>query len=103
MATSANSRAGTVTRTVSREYFHCIVSGWAYQTWKNKESGRRRRSWYRALEELGFAYVFLADADRQLAVRIRAAQIHERQKDADALEDWREAEEEASRFYDVRD
>lgn len=74
------SRAGTMKRTVSREYFHRIVSGWAYQRWKSKESERRRRDWYQALQELGFDYVFLADANRQLAVHTRAAEIYERHK-----------------------
>ena len=104
MAVLFNFRAGTVRRTISREYFEHTVSGRAYQKWKSKESGRRVRNWLQAIEELGFEYVYATrDESRHLKTDLKAYEVYERRKDADALEDWCEAEREARQYYDVRD
>ena len=101
MALLSNSRAGIMRRVVSKEYFRRIVHTWAYEKWKSKESRRRIRNSLQALQELGFCCVFVTDTDRRMLVQIRAYEIYERRKDADALEDWCQAEEDARRYYDV--
>lgn len=102
MTLVARPRVGTASRVVKREHFNQIVSVWAYQRWKSKELERRRRNWYEALRELGADYVW-PSSPSHLTVCIRALEVYDRHKDADAFEDWCMTEREAEEYYEVRD
>ena len=80
---------------VSRARFEAMVSHDAYRLWEQNIGRRRHRDWYHAHSEFALASVdpIWSNDPRYVRVKIRAEQLYEERKTADALEDWFSAEQ----------
>lgn len=108
MASVSNIRRGGY-YVLSRRGFEDIVRTWAWHKWSIKEQSRRDRDWHEAQRLLGlrlspqlFKSISFNDYILLLQkIRSKAEEVYRQHKDADALEDWLEAERDVCRYYRV--
>lgn len=87
---------------VSRQEFENIVSTWAWHRWSSREQSRRDRNWYEAQRTLGLkAHSGIDLFGIRERIRSKAEEVYCQHKDADALEDWLEAERDVSQYHEV--
>jgi len=87
---------------ISRARFDALTEVTAYYLWQSNDGRRRRRNWLEALRELGFWDNVSGRDPRYLAVEQHARRVvYPRHKDADALADWLQAEQEVRERYEA--
>lgn len=89
---------------MSLEKFSHLVQVRAWLRWHDKEKRRRDRNWYEAEHLFGtFSHPPFGIGYSPLREKIRneAEKVYRLHKDADALEDWLEAEQSALQYYEV--
>lgn len=82
-----------------------MVRQYAYELWQAEEVARRMNDWDRArIECTGgpIASIFYRDS-AAVPIRLRAEQLYQGRKDADALTDWLDAERYIATMYYVTD
>ncbi len=86
---------------VTRERFNSEVQRCAYTIWQSREYSRRFRNWMQAIRDLGYKDHIFSNDPRRQTVKAQTEQIYLERKDADALLDWTDAEQQVLTFYQI--